>query len=315
LRDRVWKQIQGWLELLLSMGGKEVFIKSVMQAIPTFSMSCFKLPRGLCLHINSLIRNFWWGSKRGCRKHTGSRGEVMCSPKFAGGLGFQDIELFNLDLLVKQVWPILQNPDSLSARILKAVYFPTLDLLEATSRSHPSQIWRALLERRDVLKQGLIRRIGTGEKTHAWNQNWIPRDHMLCPIACKKTKPPVKVSNFINADTVSWNKSMLEEWFLPIDTDHICRIPLSTRRSDDVWAWHYESSGILIVRSVYRMLIATKERREDWLEGRPSVSNQEYEEKQWMKLWRVKVPSKSMSNSPPIFLPRKTRVEGPLSEK
>jgi hypothetical protein len=33
--------------------GKEVLIKSVAQAIPTFSMSYFKLPRGLCLTINS----------------------------------------------------------------------------------------------------------------------------------------------------------------------------------------------------------------------------------------------------------------------
>ena len=55
LRDRVWKRVQGWLELLLSAGGKEVLIKSVAQAVPTFSMSCFKLPRGLCEHINGLL--------------------------------------------------------------------------------------------------------------------------------------------------------------------------------------------------------------------------------------------------------------------
>jgi hypothetical protein len=58
LSDRVWKRVQGWLELLLSAGGKEILIKSVAQAIPTFSMSCFRLPRGLCQHLNGLIRNF-----------------------------------------------------------------------------------------------------------------------------------------------------------------------------------------------------------------------------------------------------------------
>ncbi|GJM86307.1 hypothetical protein PR202_ga02155 [Eleusine coracana subsp. coracana] len=56
LKDRVWKRVQGWLELCLSLGGKEVLIKSVAQAIPTFSMSCFRLPGGLYQHINGLLR-------------------------------------------------------------------------------------------------------------------------------------------------------------------------------------------------------------------------------------------------------------------
>jgi hypothetical protein len=167
LRDRVWKRIQGWIELLLSAGGKNILIKSVVQAIPTYSMPCFKLPRGLCLYINSMIRNFWWGSKNGKRKTHWVSWEVMCSPKMDGGLGFRDLELFNLALLARQAWRLLQNPESLSAQILKAVYFPNSNLLEATLGSHPSQVWRAIVEGRDVMKQGIIRRIGTGESTHA----------------------------------------------------------------------------------------------------------------------------------------------------
>jgi hypothetical protein len=48
--------VKGWLEKILSAGGKEVLIKSVAQAIPVYSMACFRLPRGLCDRINSLIR-------------------------------------------------------------------------------------------------------------------------------------------------------------------------------------------------------------------------------------------------------------------
>jgi hypothetical protein len=68
LKDHVWKKIQGGMERLLSAGGKDVLIKSVAQAIPVFSMACFLLPRGLCTHINSMIRKFWWGSQKGERK-------------------------------------------------------------------------------------------------------------------------------------------------------------------------------------------------------------------------------------------------------
>ena len=77
LKDHIWKQVQGWMEKALSVGGKEVLIKSVAQAIPTYSMACFKLPRGLCQHINGLLRKFWWGSKKGERKTAWVSWEVM----------------------------------------------------------------------------------------------------------------------------------------------------------------------------------------------------------------------------------------------
>jgi hypothetical protein len=86
----------------------------------------------------------------------------MIQPKYVGGLGFRDIELFNLALLATQAWRILQVPDSLSARVLKTVYFPDGDFLSAVVGPHPSQVWRSILEGKDALKVGLIRRIGDG---------------------------------------------------------------------------------------------------------------------------------------------------------
>jgi hypothetical protein len=88
LKDRIWNKVQGWMEHCLSSGGKEVLIKSVAQAIPTYSMSCFKLPRGLCKHINSLLRKFWWGSKEGKRKTCWVAWDDMIMPKYLGGMGF-----------------------------------------------------------------------------------------------------------------------------------------------------------------------------------------------------------------------------------
>jgi hypothetical protein len=145
------------------------------------------------------------------------------------------------------------------------------------------------------MQQGLIYRIGTGENTHEWNQNWIPGDHMLRPIACRKPHPPPMVSDFISTDSMSWNKPALQEWFLPMDVEDICKIPLSARRHDDIWAWHYNRSGLLSVKSVYRLLITTKKRREDWLDGRSNGSNSARDEKQWKNLWKVQVPSKLRS--------------------
>lgn len=100
---------------------------------------------------------------------------MMTRPKHCGGLGFWDIELFNLALLARQAWRVLVEPDSLSARVLKAKYFPSCDFLQAELGGAPSQIWRAVLNGRDTLKQGIIWRVGDGQSTNIWQHNWIPR--------------------------------------------------------------------------------------------------------------------------------------------
>jgi hypothetical protein len=46
--DRVWKRLQDWKLKFLSQAGKEVLLKSVIQAIPTYSMSVFLLPNATC---------------------------------------------------------------------------------------------------------------------------------------------------------------------------------------------------------------------------------------------------------------------------
>ena len=61
IKDRLWAKLQDWKEKLLSKASKEVLLKVVVQAIPSFTMSCFRLPMGLCHDIKMLIQKFWWG--------------------------------------------------------------------------------------------------------------------------------------------------------------------------------------------------------------------------------------------------------------
>jgi hypothetical protein len=70
--------------------------------------------------------------------------------------------MFNLVMLGKQGWRLINNPDSLYARVLKGRYYRDSDFLAATRRKHASQTWRAILAGRDVLQKGLVRRIGDG---------------------------------------------------------------------------------------------------------------------------------------------------------
>ena len=65
VKERVEKKLSGWKEKMLSVGGREVLIKAVAQAIPTYTMSCFQIPKNICDDIEGMMRKFWW-DQRGC---------------------------------------------------------------------------------------------------------------------------------------------------------------------------------------------------------------------------------------------------------
>jgi len=169
----------------------------------------------------------------------------MTKPKFCGGLGFRDIELFNLALLARQAWRIIQGPDSLSARVLRAVYYPHGDFLGAGLGVRPSRIWRAIMEGKEVLSQGIIRRIGTGDSTKIWSMNWLPRDGLLRPVPTDKPDPSIMVSELIDQSEARWDQHKLEHYFNPMDVEVISGILLGMRCQNDFWAWHYEKRGVL----------------------------------------------------------------------
>ena len=55
LQEKITKRVMGWKEKFISKARREVLIKMVAQAIPTYSMSLFKLPKSICDNINSLL--------------------------------------------------------------------------------------------------------------------------------------------------------------------------------------------------------------------------------------------------------------------
>lgn len=57
-KDRVWKRINAWNSRNFSRACKEVMIKFVAKAIPSFFMSIFTLPKSLIDEIHKMLNSF-----------------------------------------------------------------------------------------------------------------------------------------------------------------------------------------------------------------------------------------------------------------
>jgi hypothetical protein len=180
LELRFFKRMTAWKEKELSAVGKEILIKSVVQALPNYIMSVFKLTDGLCEDLMKAIWDIGGILKKVGEGFNGFCGRQWCYLNTWGG--FKDLILFNQALLAKQAWRLIFYPESLCARVLKAKYFCNGNLLDTVTTRDASQTWRAIEYGLTLLKKGAIWRVGDGSSIRIWRDNWIPRAYGMKPI-------------------------------------------------------------------------------------------------------------------------------------
>lgn len=59
VHDKIGKRVHGWRSKMLNFFGREVMIKSVINAIPIFPITCFKFPKRTCSELDSMVANFY----------------------------------------------------------------------------------------------------------------------------------------------------------------------------------------------------------------------------------------------------------------
>ena len=159
-------------------------------------MSCFLLPKTVCDEVNSLLSGFWWGQSEGKRKITWISWKRLCLPKKEGGMRFCDLRAFNVALLAKQAWRIINNPQSLLARLYKGRYYNSSTLLQSTSSTSSSYGWKSIQEGKNLLKKGLVLQVKDGRNIRVWEDLWlpgVPPRRLVSPC----THPNMRVSEFI----------------------------------------------------------------------------------------------------------------------
>ncbi|XP_042952189.1 uncharacterized protein LOC122289271 [Carya illinoinensis] len=232
--DSIRNRIQNWKVKFISQVGKEVLLKSIVQAIPTYCMSIFKLPKVILKTINKLMQHFWWGSREDKVKTQWIPWKKLGQTKSVRGLGYRDFNHFNIALLAKQGWRLIQQPHSLAARVLKAKYFSRTDFMSGKLGSNASYLWKSFMEAKQVLEEGLFWRIGNGDSIYIGRDKWIhqPTSYRVqSPLSDRHSR--WQVSELIDKQEKTWIRSILREVFLEREATVISKIPISLSRSPD----------------------------------------------------------------------------------
>lgn len=83
IKDKILSKIAGWKAKCLSQAGRCTLIRAVANALPTYCMSTFLLPKAWCSEIDAKLKNFFWGFDNSHSKH--------CTPIF--GSTYADLKM------------------------------------------------------------------------------------------------------------------------------------------------------------------------------------------------------------------------------
>ena len=151
--------------------------------------------------------------------------------------------------------------------------------------SNPSYAWRSIWNAKQLLKKGLIWRVGDGNSIKIWEDKWFPNPisyEVQSPV--RLLDPDARVSRLIDEVTKWWNIELVREIFCREEVDIICNLGTCPGRQPDKLIWVGTKNGRFSIRSAYHMA----KRHEEVEEG--SCSNRDSDKAFWNMIWRIKVP-------------------------
>lgn len=149
-------------------------VKSVLQAIPTYSMHIFRFPVSVCKSLDQMCRNFLWGDFTQRTRIRLIKWELITKPKFEGGLGLHRVKEFNIALFGKIAWGLLKKPNELWARVLINKYrgrWRESGILVA--KQGDSWLWNAIVGSWNEIRGWVGWGIGNGCSVKFWSDRWI----------------------------------------------------------------------------------------------------------------------------------------------
>ncbi|KAM0069892.1 putative RNA-directed DNA polymerase [Helianthus debilis subsp. tardiflorus] len=237
-----------WKSNLLSIGGRVVIIKSVLESLPTYYFSLYKAPKKVIADLEAMIKNFLWGGSSDVRKTHWVAWDRVARHKKEGGLGLNKLKEVNISLLAKWGWRYKSEKGNLWKRIIDAFHSSRKGWECIPFKKTLSGVWSNIAKVFINIKVGgsplrnFIKGIvGNGKEISFWLDTWIidrinPNGSVYSlKWAWKSTPSSPDLVNNLNQLISLLNDVQLSD-------------------QDDRWIWRSSSAGMFSVNSVKSLL-------------------------------------------------------------
>ncbi|GJT11650.1 RNA-directed DNA polymerase, eukaryota, reverse transcriptase zinc-binding domain protein [Tanacetum coccineum] len=113
LIDKVESRVQNWKNKSLSYAGRLMLAASVLESIHVYWAFVFLLRDGVIKDINQILKDFLWNQTDGTKGRPKVTWKNVCRFKQKGGLGLKDLGVWNIAMIIKHLWHIVTDKESL----------------------------------------------------------------------------------------------------------------------------------------------------------------------------------------------------------
>jgi len=236
--DKVQRKIEGWHSKTLSQAGKTVLVKVVASTIPSYVMSTFLLPDGLCHQLDWAFKKIWWGfPKDKSRNFSLKSWKSLYFPKDQGVLGFRLMKDVNFSLISKLGWKLLSYHDCLWVSLFRQKYIKYGNILSAPLSSG-SWIWNGIRSTVSFLSSGVCFIPHFNSQLSIWYSPWIPSLLNFLPEPCLSSFSSsyhLVIVDLIHSSSLTWRQNLLQFLFTPSTVSEIMRIRLQPLSDSILW--------------------------------------------------------------------------------
>ncbi|WMV10212.1 hypothetical protein MTR67_003597 [Solanum verrucosum] len=244
--------------------------------MPTYMMSLFP---------DTIRRNFLWqGNGEGVKKFHLVKWDAVISNKKEGGLGIKNLKAHNKSLLLKWLWRLATDDqslwkDTIFARYGKEGSWTTKEV----NTPYGVGLWRTIRNQWPRIWNNSVINVGNGRKTLFWNDTWMGQTPL------RQQFPDIYILNQQKMATIvevrneqGWNlifRRFLNDWEVERMTQFYNTLEQAKNLTceEDKLTWKLEKDGKFKVKSAYKLLDTSTETKELW---------------PWKMIWKGKIPHK-----------------------